>query len=88
MRTRRLIKIPLGGYILCALIVLNVYQFTENQRLAQESSKNDTENVTKILFYTAVRDLGLPRAGSYKMFRYGKIKFNLSNFQASISQSL
>ena len=69
MRTRRLIKIPLGGYILCALIVLNCYQFNENQRLAQESLKKDEKNVTKILFYTAIRDLGVFRAGHYKMFR-------------------
>ena len=70
MRTRRLIKIPLGGYILCALVILNVYQFNENQRLAEESSGKDEKNATKIAFYTAVRDFGKPRARHYKMFRY------------------
>ena len=64
-----MIKIPLGGYILCALLVLNFYQFNENQKLTEERSEKQEKNEKKILFYTAVRDFGLPRARHYKMFR-------------------
>lgn len=65
---RRLIKIPIGVYLLLTLLVYNVYQFFHPERPACYDAIVDVDEIQKNSVFTAIRQVDF-HATHYKMFR-------------------